>query len=301
MVNTEPHDQGEQEGYVVAMSRSDPSALRFLIGHELRSARTRAGVSQAAAAKKLGCTQPKINNMENGKYQQQPEEVATLLRLYGTEVAQIDRISSLAARADQSTWWAPFSDVLPGWFKTFIGLEGLATSQFTYQAMTLTGQLQTEGYATALLSGGLQIAPLDLPQAIQARMARQRLTTESNPLQLQAVIEEHILDRLVGGPTVMAAQLDHLLDLAARDNVELRVMPTSTAVHAGLDGDFTVLHFDTALSLGYIEYQTGALYVQDQEQVTMYKIIADRLLSLALPAQESAHVIRGRRDQLEQA
>ncbi|WP_218002661.1 helix-turn-helix domain-containing protein [Nocardia brevicatena] len=301
VVDTESHDHEPQEDHPVTVSRSDPSALRFLIGHELRSARLRAGVSQAEAAKELGCTQPKINNMENGKYQQQPDEVAALMRLYGAEVDQIDRITSLAGRADQSTWWAPFSEVLPGWFKTFVGLEGLATSQFTYQAMTLTGQLQTEGYATALLSGGLQIAPLDLPQAIRARMARQRLTNEANPLHLQTVIEEHTLDRPVGGPAVMAEQLGHLLDLMDRDNVELRVMPTSTPVHAGLDGDFTLLHFDTALSLGYIEYQTGAVYVQDREQVAMYKMIADRLLSLALPAEDSAHIIRGRKDRLEQA
>ncbi|MFI7664157.1 helix-turn-helix domain-containing protein [Nocardia sp. NPDC049526] len=301
MVNTESHDFGSQEDPGVTVSRSDPSALRFLIGHELRSARLRAGVSQADAAKELGCTQPKINNMETGKYQQQPDESAKLMRLYGADVDQIDRIASLAGRADQATWWAPFSEVLPNWFKAFVGLEGLATSQFTYQAMTLTGQLQTEGYATALLSGGLQIAPLDLPQAIRARMARQRLANETDPLRLQAVIEEHTLDRLVGGSAVMAEQLQHLLELMERENVELRVMPTSTAVHVGLDGDFTLLNFDEALSLGYIEYQTGALYVQDQDQVEMYKMIADRLRSLALPSEESVQVIRGRLDRLKRA
>ncbi|TLG13405.1 helix-turn-helix domain-containing protein [Nocardia cyriacigeorgica] len=284
----------------MTVSRSDPSALRFLIGHELRSARLRAGVSQADAAKELGCTQPKINNMESGKYQQHPDEATKLMRLYGADVEQIDRIASLAGRADQSTWWAPFSEVLPNWFKTFVGLEGLASSQFTYQAMTLTGQLQTEGYAAALLSGGLQIAPLDLPQAIRARMARQRLVG-SDPLRLQAVIEENTLDRLVGGVDVMAEQLQHLRDLMDRDNVDLRIMASSTAVHAGLDGDFTLLNFDEALSLGYIEYQTGALYVQDQAQVAMYKMIADRLLSLALSAEESARMIEGRIDRLQRA
>src|SRR5690606_29470865 len=194
----------------------------------------------------------------------------------------------------------PFSEVLPNWFKAFVGLEGLAKSQFTYQAMTLTGQLQTEGYATALLSGGLQIAPLDLPQAIGARMARQRLVGH-DPLWLQSVIEEQTLDRLVGGVEVMAEQLRHLRDLMDQDNVDLRIMPTSTAVHAGLDGDFTLLNFDEALSLGYIEYQTGALYVQDQAQVAMYKMIADRLLSLALTAEESARMIEGRIDRLQRA
>ncbi|MFX0581095.1 helix-turn-helix domain-containing protein [Nocardia nepalensis] len=285
----------------MTVSRSHPSALRFLIGHELRTARIRARVSQAAAAQELGCTQPKINNIETGKYQQQPEDVAKLMRLYGATPDQIERIESLAKRADEGTQLAPYSEVLPDWFRTFAGLEALATSQFTYQAMALTGQLQTEGYATALLSGGLQIAPLDLPQAIKARLARQRLTDESNPLSLQAVIEEDTLGRLVGGPEVMVAQLRHLLRLMERDNVELNVMPKNVAVHVGLDGDFTLLSFAEAQSIGYIEYQTGAVYVQDPDQVALYKMIADRLQALALTADESAQVIRGYVDRLERA
>ncbi|NEW27796.1 hypothetical protein GV790_14105 [Nocardia cyriacigeorgica] len=67
-------------------------------------------------------------------------------------------------------------------------------------------------------------------------MARQRLVG-SDPLWLQAVIEEQTLDRLVGGVGVMAEQLRHLCDLMDRDNVDLRIMPTSTAGHAGPDGD----------------------------------------------------------------
>ncbi|KIA61363.1 helix-turn-helix domain-containing protein [Nocardia vulneris] len=285
----------------MTVSRSHPSALRFLIGHELRSARLRARVSQAAAAQELGCTQPKINNMETGKYQQQPEEAAKLMRLYGADQDQISRIESLVRRADDGTQLAPYSDVLPDWFRTFAGLEALAASQFTYQAMTLTGQLQTEAYAAALLSGGLQIAPLDLPQAIKARMARQRLTSEASPLDLEVVVEEDTLTRLVGGPEVMIEQLRHLLDLTQRPNVKLQVMPKATAVHVGLDGDFTLLSFAEAQSLGYIEYQTGSLYVQDPDQVALYKLIADRLQTLALSADESAQVILEHVDRLQRA
>ncbi|NUS44063.1 MAG: helix-turn-helix domain-containing protein, partial [Mycobacteriaceae bacterium] len=127
-------------------SRADPSALRWLIGHELRSARIGAGKKQADAAQLLGCVQSRINSFETAKVQQPPEEVKKLLRFYGTDVDQVDRIVSLAARADQSTWWAPFSDILPDWFRTFIGLEGLATAQFAYESKLIPGQIQTADY-----------------------------------------------------------------------------------------------------------------------------------------------------------
>ncbi|GAB3483645.1 DNA-binding XRE family transcriptional regulator [Amycolatopsis cihanbeyliensis] len=274
--------------------RSDPSALRFLIGHDLRVAREQAGLKQSEAAKALGCSQAKINYLETGKTQQKPDEVTALLRSYGADVEHVDRMASLAARADQGTWWAPFGDVLPNWFRTFVGLEGLAAAEFTYESLLLPGQLQTPDYASALLVGNLQVPPMDAPQVVRARMARQRLADDANPLRFRAVIEEYVLDRIVGGPRVMRTQLEHLLTHMQRDNVELHVMPVTVAVHDGLDGDFLLLDFDEAQSIGYIEYPTGAIYVQDQDQVAAYTLSADRLCAAALSVSDSADAIAAR-------
>ena len=79
-----------------------------------------------------------------------------------------------------------------------------------------------------------------------------------------------------------------------RDNVELHVMPVSVAVHDGLDGDFLLLDFDEAQSIGYIEDPTGAIYVQDQDQVGAYTLSADRLCAAALSVSETADAIAAR-------
>lgn len=278
----------------MADHRADPSALRFLIGHDLRTARERAGLKQVEAGRVLDCSQAKINYLETGKTQQKPDEVTSLLRAYGADVEHIDRMASLAARADQGTWWAPFGEVLPNWFRTFVGLEGLAAAQFIYESMLLPGQLQIPEYAAALLVGNLRVAPVDAPQVVRARMARQRLTDQTKPLRFRAVIEEYVLDRIVGGPEVMRSQLTHLLTLMERDNVELHVMPVSCIVHDGLDGDFLLLDFEEAQSIGYIEYPTGAIYVQDQDQVETYTLSADRLCAAALSESASADAIAAR-------
>ncbi|WP_020666347.1 helix-turn-helix domain-containing protein [Amycolatopsis nigrescens] len=277
--------------------RADPSALRFLIGHDLRAERDRSGWKQADAAKVIGSSQAKINYLETGKTQQKPGEIAALLRAYGADVEHVDRMSSLARRADQGTWWAPFSDVLPDWFKTFVGLEGLATAAFSYESLLLPGQLQTSDYAAALLVGNLRVPPREVQQVVRARMARQRLDSTDQsivPLRFRTVIEEYVLDRIVGGPTVMRAQLEHLLEMMRRDNVELHVMPVTTTVHDGLDGDFLLLDFEVAQSIGYIEYPAGAIYIQDQDQVDGYALSADRLCSAALSGPDSAKFIEGR-------
>ncbi|WP_280361293.1 helix-turn-helix domain-containing protein [Nocardia wallacei] len=274
--------------------RSDPSALRFLVGHDLRAAREQAGIKQADAAKIIGCTPTKLSYMESGRTGQQPEEVAALLRAYGVAVEHIDRSVQLAGRADHGTWWAPYKDVLPDWFRTFVGLEGLASAQFAYGILVLPGQLQTAEYCAALLNDSLQIPRMDTAQVVKARMARQRLADSTAPLQFRTVIEETMLDRQVGGPAVMRRQLEHLLAMAELDNVDMHVMPTAVSVHDGLSGEFVLLDFSEARSIAYVEYHTGALYLQESEQVHLYSLAADRLCAKALSTSASAEMIAER-------
>jgi hypothetical protein len=51
-------------------------------------------------------------------------------------------------------------------------------------------------------------------------------------------------------------------------------MPVAVAVHDGLDGDFLLLDLDEAQSISYIEYPTGVIYIQDQDQVWAYRLSA---------------------------
>ena len=94
---------------------------------------------------------------------------------------------------------------------------------------------------------------------------------------------------------VMAEQLDHLLTLSAQDNVSIRVMPLAVAVHDGLDGEFTLLDFDAARSIGYVEFQDGSVYVQDPDRIGGYRTAAARLHAAALPQDAFLEVIRARR------
>ena len=206
----------------------------------------------------------------------------------------VDRLATLGGRADQGTWWASFADVLPGWFKTFVGLEGRRAAGFSYETMALSGQMQTREYAAALLVDNVRISRAETGQVVRARMARQRLTDDTSPLQFHAVVEEAVLHRVVGGPEIMVPQLQHLLALAERDNVTLQIMPTAAAVHDGLDGPFKLLDFAEARSIGYIEYRGGAVYVQDRDEVEVYNLVAERLCERALSDIDSAELIRAR-------
>ncbi|HEU0087948.1 MAG TPA: helix-turn-helix transcriptional regulator [Pseudonocardiaceae bacterium] len=275
--------------------RRDPSALRWLIGVELQNYRKRAGQTLAKAAKAINCSASLVGHFEKGMYFPAPEQIAGLLGFYGAPAWDVERLSSLTGRADQSSWVARWNDVIPDWLRTYVGLEGLASHQIIYMPLVLPALAQTQEYSVATTAGSARVRPDQVERMVGLRMERQRrLFTDTDPLRLTALIEESVLDRPIGGAATMHAQLAHLVELSARDNVEILVLPTSIGHHDGLEGAFTVLHFEQAQSIGYVEFPDGAVYVQDQDQVAAYTRTAESLRSVALPQRESVEAITAR-------
>jgi transcriptional regulator with XRE-family HTH domain len=275
--------------------RADPSALRWLIGVQLTNYRKRAGRTMAAAAAAIGCTAGKVGHLESGRNQQQPAEITGLLRFYDADLADIERLASLAGSADRQTWWAPWTDVVPDWLRTFVGLEGLASHVAQYAPAIVPALLQTEDYSLGATTGSGRVRPDHDERTVSLRMERQRrLFNDTEPLGLTALIEESVLDRPIGSAATMCAQLEHLIEISERDNVELLMLPTAIGAHDGLVGPFTQLDFAAAQSIVYVEIVNGAVYVQDQQQVTGYARIVDRLRAAALSPARTADAIRSR-------
>ncbi|QBS41317.1 helix-turn-helix transcriptional regulator [Nocardia sp. CS682] len=273
----------------------DVSALRFLVGRALKSARSEARppITQAQAAGAIGVTSGKLSYMESGATAQSADHVAVLMRLYKAPAEDVEWVVSLAVRADHGVLSTRNDDVWPDWFRLFVGLEQLAERSFVYANSLLPGQLQTLAYATAVLDGSLHIPARDVGRVAQARIDRQRLTADM-PLELTAVIEECVLDRPIGGPAVMAEQLEHVLDLLTLPNVDVRVIPTSVGYHDGLGNSFTELNFAEARGIAYVEYHTGAVYLQERSDINLYTLTASRLMDTALSPDETVDVVRSR-------
>ena len=82
-----------------------------------------------------------------------------------------------------------------------------------------------------------------MERAVDLRRARQARLTGENALILDAVISETVLRRSIGGVAVMREQLEHLIKMAERPNITIRLLPFSAGAHPGLDGAFSVLEF----------------------------------------------------------
>lgn len=271
---------------------AEPSALRWLVGNELREHRERAGRKGTEAAKILKCTSPKISQLEAGLYRQRPDEVAKLMEFYGASTSDVDRLVRLASQEDATTWWGAWTDVVPDWLQTFVGLERLAASAFTYQPLVVPALFQTEDYAAALTSASPRVRPDHGDRVVAFRMERQtRLFTDIEPLQIHAVIEETALHRPTGGRDVQRGQLKHLLDLTNLPNVDIQVMPTSVGAHAGHTGQFVLLSFENYRDVAYVELQEGAVYALEPAQIRAYKMSAKSLGDAALGQRQSISLI----------
>jgi hypothetical protein len=155
--------------------------------------------------------------------------------------------------------------------------------------MLVPGLLQTRECAETLIRNS---ATADTPEEqiermIELRMTRQQILRGDEPVGFGAVVDESVLRRVIGGPKVMHAQLARLLEAAEQPNVEVRVLPLRRGQHAGLDGSFWLYEMpDPYPDVAYVDYLTGALYVEEDAAVDRFRQAYDQLSAMALNGRE---------------
>jgi transcriptional regulator with XRE-family HTH domain len=268
------------------------SPLRWLIGTELARFRAEARLSLNAAADRSGVSRAKLNHLEMGRQHQGPDDITTLLIAYGASSRDIDRLTSLTARADDATWWAPWAAVIPDWLKTFVGLERLADAEFAFESTVISGLLQTPEYAAALSASSPRLRRDHVDRFVAFRIARaERLTAQDRPLQLHVVMTDAALRLAVGSEEVRRTQYQHLVEMARLPNVTLQVLRPEDGPHSALTGPFAILDFEAARSVCYVEAIDGATYLQEPDQVSTYRWAARDIEQVALgPEQSIAHI-----------
>ena len=81
-------------------------------------------------------------------------------------------------------WWEGYSDVSSAEYREFIGLEAEASSVAVWHVEVVTGLLQTERYARALMTEYSQvepIAPAIIERRVELRMRRKDVLTQTPP------------------------------------------------------------------------------------------------------------------------
>jgi transcriptional regulator with XRE-family HTH domain len=286
------------EGRGVAETRAAnaPTVLRVVLGKRLAELRENAGLSYEQAARALDVTHATIRRMEKAEVGLKLPYVEKLLGTYGvTDPEEVEGFLVLAREANRRGWWHRYRDVLPEWFSAFVSLEGEARVIRAYEPHYVPGLLQTPDYARAVLRAGSPNASDEMVErALALRLERQALLTrERTPPLLWVVMDETVLRRPIGGPAVMRAQTDRLIEACGMPNVRLQVMPFAAGPHPAMYGPFHIFRFELPElpDIVCVESLVGAVYVDTRDDVSTFLEALDRMCAQAAPAQSTEAVL----------
>lgn len=275
---------------------SDPELLKTQLGIELRRLREEAAYSVTEAASVIGARQPKLSKLENGNQKADPAEIRTLAELYGASEEQQQYLTALAeAQPKRRRRKAPQRDAVPDWFRRFLALEWDATEIRSYEIDMIPGLLQTEDYARSVIrSWEPEADQRILDTQVETRMNRKAaLRRNGKPsLRLEVVLSEAALRRVQGGNSIMHEQLKHLVDMATRPNITIRVLPFDVPERISMASAFQLFWLQQQqVSTVYLEDLFGATYLKEPEEFTQYSVVFGRLRDAALDPESSRHFL----------
>jgi transcriptional regulator with XRE-family HTH domain len=266
-----------------------PTVRRRRLALELRRLREAAKLTCEEVAERLECSASKISRVETGRVSVSPRDVRDMLEIYRVPELQRDPLVQLARESRQKGWWHAYADSLQPHVATYLGMESAASDIRIYEVNLIPGLLQTEEYARAVLTAGAVSGPRsDVERQVALKMERQRLAMTSP--NVWAVLDEAALRRQVGGPEVMRVQLEYLRELGGLRNVRLQIIPFGGGAHPAMGRPFIILAFgeEADPDVVYLKNLTGALWVENVEEVDRYNVFFNHLQATALSFENSA-------------
>ncbi len=271
-------------------SRISPPLRLVMLGRRLTGLRESANMTCGQVADRLKWSASKVSRIERGVNSYATAgELTRLLDLYEvddpTERAECQHLLRTGR-------------ITPPWEKHKRGLGSLveyviweteASLMRHWHPLLIPGQLQTEAYARAVIANGM-LEPDEalLTLKVRARIARQWITSCDDPVHVYALIGEQALRQQIGGPEVIAEQLDKLVADTRRPNITIRIVPQETSV--GLSSGFVLLTLPTMGEVLFLEAGIGGI-IDQGPRVGEFKQRFSRFRELALPTDESADLI----------
>jgi transcriptional regulator with XRE-family HTH domain len=260
---------------------------------ELKELRDKSGLSTREAAARVGFSTATINRIENAGRAVEPSEVSALLVAYGVTGNERVRIMDLAREAEQRGRWLDSGSEYQGVPKELTALmsfEAEATAITMMNLLVIPGMLQTQDYTRAMLAC-FDVSEREAEQHVIARAGRQVALTKPHPPMFMAFIDEAALRRPMGGPQVMADQLQHIVRMTRRPNIDVRVLPFESGGHWGVINPFMVLEFTKANPIVYLEHIGSSALIDEPEDVAPYQAVKARLATAALGPAESQDLL----------
>jgi transcriptional regulator with XRE-family HTH domain len=292
-------NQFQAEGVcAVSDGRSGPVGSRRRLRFQLRRLRETATLTQEQVAAEMDWSLSKLLRIEAGTSSISTNDLKVMLQLFGiADRQQIQELLDLARTSRRRMWWDSYRDVATPSMTSFLGLEADATGMSLYGLGTVPSLFQTEQYAReALLATPDRPSEERVRRLVELRIYRQReVLGQGIAASITILVDEGVLRRMVGGSEIMAAQLEHLRTLAARPNVDLRVVPFAALWRPMVDGSFQILDFPEPDDPGVLHLESDLAYSQlyvNPDHIDRYRAVFRDLAKASLPPDASLAVVQ---------
>lgn len=269
------------------MTGTSPTVRQRELGKRLRELRNQHGLTVEDVAEKLLCSATKISRLETSARRPSLRDVRDLCSLYEVDESTSAEFMNLARRAREPGWWTQYEDLN---LDPYIGLEQEAANLTSYSMYYVPALLQTEEYARTIIKAIVPKIDSNVhQQRVEVRLRRQQLLEKVDRPRYRVLLDEAALHRRVGGPTIMAAQLDKVLKAVGDGKATVQIIPFDAGAHAAADCNFVLLEFDDILlsPVIYLEGLTGNQYLERKAEVARYREAIEYLRDSALSPRES--------------
>ncbi|MEV5569377.1 helix-turn-helix transcriptional regulator [Spirillospora sp. NPDC052269] len=273
-----------------------PTVRQRRLAAELRRLREERGLTGDDVAARLSWSTAKVSRIENARTSTRISDVRKLTQLYQIDLSHHAELLALAHDAAQKGWWEGYRE-LPGAYTQFIAMEDEATRIVHWETYLVPGLLQTEDFARSVMGGARSYDPApprEIERRIEVRMRRQQILFRETPIQYSVLLDESVLQRLVGDPATMHGQLRHLLDVSELPHVDLRVIRLDV-LHTIVEGAFQLMEYEPVWDIVFPDVvYVGALtdnQVIDEKLAFMYRLAFEGMTRFASSPGESRDLI----------
>jgi transcriptional regulator with XRE-family HTH domain len=246
-------------------------------GRQMRKERLAHGWSLPELSQRTGYDAGHLSRVENGK--RPPTEALAA----ACDAVFTERRGWFTDWYQESRSWSE----VPAGFRSWSELEDKAARLCDWMPGTVTGLLQSPGYARAVLATFPAVTQETIAARLAARVERQqRVLARDDPPKVTFLVDELALYRQVGTAGEMAAQMRHLADTAAMPQVTIQVMPA--IAHPANASGFVIA--DDAV---WCEHVAGGYVFTDAQTVSALATRFDTLRGECYRVSESLTLIKG--------
>jgi transcriptional regulator with XRE-family HTH domain len=172
-------------------------------------------------------------------------------------------------------------EISPEWFEWMV-VEESATEMLTHEVMLIPGLLQSLSYAQTILPN---------ENMLEQRLERQQIFERGSPPFYEALLDESVLCRRVGGPEIMAEALTHLVTMAGRDDIIVRIVPLSANL-TRFAYPFVLATVESGKQLAYIQGALRGRILEGPADIAELRRLWARYGAEALSQQDSIDLIQ---------